>query len=234
MNDFQIGAAIKALRADRRWTQVDLSRAADVSAATISRLEAGRLDTTSLAMIRRVFAALDARCDLVARWHGGELSRLLDAHHAAIVEHVLGRLAGLPGWIAEPEVTFSIFGERGSIDVLAWHEKRRALLIIEVKTGLDDVGGLVRQVDRYRRLANDIAKTRGWWPSAVAVWAVVADGRTARRRLEQHRGTLRRAFPIDGRAMEHWLRVPGDPVSALSFVPIARPAKAGRRRAVAA
>ncbi|HEX5014899.1 MAG TPA: hypothetical protein VFV72_12160 [Candidatus Limnocylindrales bacterium] len=151
-----------------------------------------------------------------------------------MAEHVLRRLAGLPEWVAEPEVTFSIFGERGSIDVLAWHERRRALLIIEVKTALDDVGGLLRQVDRYRRLAKDIAKSRGWRPSVVAVWVVVADGRTARRRLDVHRGTLRRAFPIDGRAMEHWLRSPAQAISALSFVPIARPAKTGRRRAVAA
>jgi transcriptional regulator with XRE-family HTH domain len=187
MNDLQIGGAIRALRIHRGWTRVDVAHAAHVSPATISRLEAGHLASTSIAVIRRVFAALDARCDLVARWSGGELSRLLDAHHAAIVEHVLRRFAGLPDWITAPEVTYSIFGERGSIDIMAWHEGRRSLLIIEVKAALDNIGGLLRQVDRYRRLARDIVTTRGWVPSVIAVWVIVGDGRTARRRLDQLR-----------------------------------------------
>jgi hypothetical protein len=99
-------------------------------------------------------------------------------------------------------VTFSIYGERGSIDIVAWHPTRRALLVIEVRSAIGDVGALVRQVDRYRRLARKVAAERGWSPVSVGVWVVVADGRTARRRLAEHRSTLKRAFPADGHAME--------------------------------
>ena len=42
-----------------------------------------------------------------------------------------------------PEVSFSIYGERGVIDILAWHPGRRALLIIELKTDIVDVNELV-------------------------------------------------------------------------------------------
>lgn len=230
----RLGAVVRALRLRRGWTQAHLALAAGVSPATISRIERGRLDATCLAVIRRVFAALDARIDLVARWHGGELDRLVDARHAGMVETLVRRLSSMPEWVVHPEVTFSIFGERGSIDVVAWHPRLGALLIIEVKSAIGDVGGLVRQVDRYRRLAREVAKTRGWLPSSVALWVVVADGRTARRRLAEHRSTLRGAFPADGHLMERWLHTPDRDVSALSFVPFGHPVKAGRRRSAAA
>lgn len=33
-----------------------------------------------------------------------------------------------------PEVSFSIYGQRGVIDILAWHAATRSLLVIELKT----------------------------------------------------------------------------------------------------
>jgi transcriptional regulator with XRE-family HTH domain len=234
MEDIRLGSVIRALRLRRGWTQVKLAAAARVSPAAISRLERGRLDVTTLAVLRRVFGAMDARIDLVPRWHGGDLDRLVDARHAGMVEHLVRRLSGLPEWIVQPEVTFSFYGERGSIDILAWHPGLRALLIIEVKSAIGDVGGLVRQVDRYRRLARDIARERGWSPAFVGVWVVVADGRTARRRFAEHPTTLRGTFPADGHAMEHWLHAPGRDASGLSFLPFGHPMRVGRRGKAAA
>jgi hypothetical protein len=71
-------------------------------------------------------------------------------------------------------------------------------------------------------------------PVSVGVWVVVADGRTAWRRLAEHRSTLKRAFTADGHAMERWIHSPGCDVSGLSFPPFAHPVKVGRRRSVAA
>jgi len=73
---------------------------------------------------------MDARIDLVPRWRGGDLDQLIDTRHAGMVETLVRRLASLPDWIVQPEVMFSIYGERGSIDVIAWHPGRRALLAI--------------------------------------------------------------------------------------------------------
>jgi transcriptional regulator with XRE-family HTH domain len=234
MDDMRLGSVIKALRDRRGWTQVQLASAARLSPAAISRLEHGRIDATTLVVLRRVFNAMDAPIDLVPRWRGGDLDRLIDARHAGMVETLVRRLASLPEWIVQPEVTFSFFGERGSIDVIAWHPGRRALLIIEVKSAIGDVGGLVRQVDRYRRLARDIARDRDWSPAFVGVWVVVADGRTARRRFAEHETTLRQAFPADGHAMEGWIHRPERDLSGLSFLPIAHPMKVGRRGRAAA
>jgi transcriptional regulator with XRE-family HTH domain len=234
MQGDRLGSAIRALRLRRGWTQSDLARAARVSPAMISRLEHGRVDGTSLGVLRGVFTALDARIDLVPRWHGGDLDRLVDARHAGMTESLVRRLSSLPEWIVQPEVTFSIFGERGSIDIVAWHPGRQALLIIEVKSAIDDVGGLIRQVDRYRRLARDVARQQGWSPVVVAIWVVVADGRTARRRLAEHLTMLRRAFPADGHTMEGWIHAPDRDVSGLSFMPFGHPMNVGRRRKTAA
>ncbi|HSL34222.1 MAG TPA: helix-turn-helix domain-containing protein, partial [Candidatus Limnocylindrales bacterium] len=197
MDDFRLGGVIRILRVRLGLTQADLAIAAKTSAAMISRFEHGRIDATSVRTLRRVFTSLDARLDLVPRWQGADLDRLLDARHAGMTETLVRRLSSLPEWIVQPEVTFSIYGERGSIDIVAWHPMRRALLVIEVKSAIGDVGALVRQVDRYRRLARKVAAERGWSPVSVGVWVVVADGRTARRRLAEHRSTLKRAFPAD-------------------------------------
>lgn len=48
--------------------QRDLADAAGVSQSVVSRAEAGHFDTLSVRVIRRVFAALDVRLDLNARW----------------------------------------------------------------------------------------------------------------------------------------------------------------------
>lgn len=234
VDDIRLGSVIRTLRYRRGWTQARLAAAARLSPAAISRLEHGRLEATTLLVLRRVFSALDARIDLVPRWRGGDLDRLVDARHAGMVETLVRRLSSPPDWIVHPEVTFSIYGERGSIDIIAWHPGRRALLIIEVKSAIGDVGGLVRQVDRYRRLARHIARERDWSPAFVGVWVVVADGRTARRRFAEHKTTLRRAFPEDGHAMERWLHEPGRDVSSLSFLPFGHPMNVGRRSSAAA
>jgi len=189
----------------------------------------------------RVASELDVRLDVVARWRGGELDRLLNAGHSAMHEQVAGTLGRLPGWQIAPEVSFSIWGERGVIDVLAWHAGRRVLLVIELKTAIVDVQDLISTVDRKRRLAAEIASARGWGTPAsgraasadtkgpaagTSAWVIVADTRTNRARLSAHVSVLRAAFPADGRTMRAWVADPRQPVAALSFLQIT---SAGKR-----
>jgi hypothetical protein len=126
-----------------------------------------------------------------------------------------------------PEVSFSVFGERGVIDILAFHVPTGSLLVIELKTAIVDVNELVGSVDRKRRLAVRIAAERGWHASTVSCWVIVSAGRTNQRRIEAHRTKLRTAFPEDGRAMRGWLRRPVGRVAALSIWP---PVAAGSAR----
>jgi hypothetical protein len=155
----------------------------------------------------------------VLRWQGGDLGRLLNARHSAMHDSVAGLLGGIDGWVVEPEVSFSIYGERGIIDVLSWHPGRRALLVIELKTELVDINELMGSVDRKRRLAVEIAHRRGWDPVHASTWVVIADSSTNRRSVGAHRITLRAKFPSDGRAITKWLHSSDDRVDALSFLP---------------
>jgi transcriptional regulator with XRE-family HTH domain len=219
MDDHRIGAVLRAIRQRKGWRQADVGARSRISASTVSRIERGALDALQIGTLRRVAEALGARLDIVVRWQGADVGRLLDARHAAMHEAVAGLLASVDGWVFEPEVSFSIYGERGIIDILAWHPARRVLLVIELKTEIVDVSGLLGSMDQRRRLAWRIARDRGWDPNVVGMWVVVADSRTNRRALAAHVGVLRAKFPMDGRGMRRWLRDPSERVDALGFLP---------------
>jgi transcriptional regulator with XRE-family HTH domain len=217
MDDQRFGSVVRSVRQKRRWRQVDLARAADLSPSTISRVERGHLDQLSLATIRNVARVLDVRVDLVPRWRAGDLDRLLNARHSKLHELVARMFRDqLPAWVLRPETSFAIYAERGVIDILAWHAGRRALLVIELKTDIVDVNELVGVVDRKRRLAPEVVAPFGWEPATVSVWVIVAGGRTNRKRIAAHNAMLRAAFPVDGRSMRAWLGDPARAVAALS------------------
>jgi hypothetical protein len=127
--------------------------------------------------------------------------------------------AELDGWIAEPEVSFSVYGERGIIDVAAWHQGSRSMLVIELKTELVDISELMGTLDRKRRLSEEVARERRWDPVSTSAWVVVADSRTNRRTLSNHARALRSKLSADGRTIRAWLREPVGSVNALSFLP---------------
>ncbi|MEX2183054.1 MAG: helix-turn-helix transcriptional regulator [Chloroflexota bacterium] len=218
MDDVRVGAAFRAVRIKRRWRQADLAARSGSSAATISRIERGHLDTIALRALRAVAAALDIRVDVTARWRAGELDRLINAKHSALHDAVATMFGErLPAWVLAPETSFAIYAERGVIDIVAWHPGRRALLIIELKTDISDVNELVGTVDRKRRLAREVVRERGWDPLTVSTWVIVAPGRTNRARVAAHGAMLRAAFPVDGRTIRGWLQDPVGSVAALSI-----------------
>lgn len=215
MDFVRIGLSVRALRRRRGWTQAELGRRAGCSSSEISRIERG--ESTNLPRIERVLGALGARLSVRVLWHGEEHDRLLDRNHATLVEAVLALLAGR-GWVALPEVTFQVYGERGSIDILAWHPVARVLLVIEVKSVVPDVQATLAGVDRKARVAPALARDRGWDVSTTARLLVLPNDRTARRRIEQFGATFDRAFPARTRAIRRWLRAPSGPVSGVLFM----------------
>jgi transcriptional regulator with XRE-family HTH domain len=186
----RLGGVIRALRRRRRWRQCDLGRAARLSQQSVSRIEGGRLKGVDLVTLDRLAVALDARLDVRFSWRGGELDRLLDERHAALVEAVVRRLAAT-GWELEVEVTYAEFGERGAIDVLGWFPARRALLVVEVKTMLASIEATHRRHDEKVRLAAAIARKRfGWSAITVSRLLVFPDDSSSRRHIARHRGTF--------------------------------------------
>ncbi len=218
----RVGAAIRAVRRRRGWRQSDVAREAGTSPSTVCRIEHGHLASYSFRTADRVAATLGIRLDIVQRWRGGELDRLLNSGHSAMHELVARRLGAMPGWRFAPEVSFSFYGERGVIDVLAWHEARQMLLVIELKTAIVDVQDLLASMDRRRRLAARIGRERGWATDGapVSAWVVIADTRTTRARLAAHSAVLRAAFPTDGRTIPGWLADPRSRLAAFSFLQV--------------
>jgi len=218
MDDLRLGITVRTVRLRRGWRQDDLAAAARVARAQIGRIEHGHSDSIRLGMLRRACAALEIRVDLVPRWRGGDLDRMISSRHALLAESVVQALRrDSPDWQVFPEVSFSIWGERGVIDLLAWHPGRRALLIIELKTELVDVGETLGTMDRKQRLAAQVAAERGWDIATVSGWIILAAGRTNERRLAAFRSTLRAAYPADARQMRAWLKDPLGSIAAMSM-----------------
>ena len=229
MFDDRVGAILRAMRIRRGLRQVDVARLARVSDVTVSRIEHGRFDALSLRAIRAVARALDVRVDLAPWSRHGDLHRFATAEHASLVETIIQTLREL-GWEAHAEVSFSSDGERGFVDILAWHAATRTLLVIEVKTEIVDVGELLGTFDRKRRLARAIALEHGWTPGVIASAVIVLDTHTNRRRVAEHAETFRTQMPADGRTLRGFLRKPSGPLSALAFWPNRHPGTVSQTR----
>jgi transcriptional regulator with XRE-family HTH domain len=217
MDDVRLGNTLHAIRIRKHLRQSDVARRARVSRQLVGRLEAGATGRYPLDTTRAVAGALGIGIDVRPRWQGADLDRVLSAAHGQLHGSVATHLQRIGGWTWLPEVTFAHYGERGAIDILAWHAQSRCLLIIELKTELVDPQELVATMHRRVRLGRIIAKERGWDPVSISSWVVVRSSRTERRRLRAHAPILRRAFPHDGRHMRGWLANPRGAASALGF-----------------
>jgi len=164
-----------------------------------------------------------AEWDPSIRWRGGELDRLIDEAHAALVGAV-GRRLGADGWETRTEVTYSIYGERGSIDVLAWHAGARMLLVVEVKTMLASLEETLRRHDAKTRLAFRIGRERcDWDADGVSSVLVLPASSTSHRHVARHGDVLGAAYPLRGNALRRWLRKPREPAAGLLFLPAIAP-----------
>ena len=222
MDDLRFGTIIRAARIRRGWRQLDLADAAGVSRGSVSRIERGALDDVAMSIIRRVATALEIRVELLPRSRHAELDRLVSARHSALAEHVGSWLRRLPGWTFRPEVSFSYYGDRGVVDIVAWNERVRALLLVELKTEIVDVGEVLGTLHRKHRLGAQIAAQLSWRPAVIGSALLIGDSMANRNRVRAHASTFRAALPDDGRRLRGWLREPVGELRAISFVSNAR------------
>ena len=212
-----VPVALRALRIRRAWRQADLGRRAGLSRDTVSRTEAGELQGLTIGSLSRLVEAIDATLVVEVRWHGADLDRLVDQVHAQVQNAAADRL-GASGWIARAEVSFNDFGDRGRIDLVAWHPSTRVLLVVEVKSRIGDVQETLGRLDVKARLGATIAEQLGWGrPSHTVPALVLAEDRTGRRVLVRHEALFRR-YGVRGRTAVSWLRHPvGEPSGLLWF-----------------
>jgi hypothetical protein len=119
------------------------------------------------------------------------------------------------GWLVWAERSFSHFGERGRVDLFAWHAATRTALITELKTELGDSQALLGTLDVKTRLASVIAGELGLGkPQAVVRMIVFQESMTNRRHVARL-APLFAAFDLRGRSALTWLRRPDRPAGGL-------------------
>ena len=230
MSDARVGRGLRAIRLRLGWRQRDVADRSGVSQPVISRGERGHLDVLTLRSIRRLAAALDAEVDITLRWRGAAIERLIDERHAALVGALAEYLTAL-GWEVATEVTYSRYGERGSIDLLGFHADTRSLLVSEIKSEVGSVEATVRKHDEKVRLAATVARERlGWHATSVSRLLVLPAQSTARRQVDRHRAIFDRAYPSRGHALRAWLQRPIVHVNGLIFLSFIRRATPRRAR----
>lgn len=232
-----IGRGLRVLRHRRGWRQRDVATRSAVSRSVVADLERGQLEHHQLVALTRVAAALGSSVRIDLMLPGGDLHRLLDADHAALQAR-WADLLERAGWSVMPEVTFNHFGERGSVDLLAFHPGTGNLVVVEIKTLVADIQDLLSGMDRKARLARTLAADQGWDARHSVPALVIADGTTVRRRIADHAALFSR-FELRGRRAAAWLRSPEPHAQVprglllLTKLPRARPGdlrRAGRQR----
>lgn len=210
MNAERLGRLARMLRVRQRLTQVTLAARAGVSRRAVAGLERGQAAELTLGALAAIVHALGGRLDARILWNGPELDRMLDEGHARVAAAVKRRLERW-GWQVRVEVSYSRYGERGRIDLLAFHPAVRILLVIEVKTELVDVQALLGTLDQKARLAPFVAERFGWRPRHVVPAIVFLEHSATRKRLAMV-DTLFDRFTVRGRAAVSWLRKPSTPI----------------------
>ena len=191
-----------------RRAELDLSQAALADALGISRsyyatIEAGKANP-SVGLVDRIAELLGLRLDLKGVQQvvvTGPIVR--DALHARCSAFVQRRLEA-DGWLVLREVEIADGRLRGWIDLLAFDPRTGTLLVIEVKTSIDDVGRLERQVGWYQRLARTVTPSE-WGPTRVMSWVLVLASAESDQAITGNREVFERAFPVRAPAMRELL-----------------------------
>ena len=206
-----MGRVLRMLRLRREWRQSDVGEKAGISSSAVGRHENGLIGSVSALEQHAAVFALRVEVRVVGR--AGSLIRLADEEHARIVEMVVAWFRE-HGFITEPEASFSEWGERGRIDLLASDPASGTLVIVEVKTQLLDLQDLFGSLNVKERLAATIAERRGWKVTRCVTVLAVAHSAANRTVVREHPSLFAifdtRRLTIaglrSGRPLIHWVK----------------------------
>lgn len=189
-------------------TQSAVAAKVGVARSYIAGIERGQANP-SLEVIIRLALALGLELDLTLRSPvivGDRRQR--DAVHARCSGYVDRRLLGA-GWETAREVAIVDGRWRGWIDLLAFDPRTGTLLVIEIKTTIDDLGALERQVGWYEQVARRVSLDRGWRPRRIVTWLLVLSSEQNELAITRNRDVFDRAFGVDVASMQAVLEDPG-------------------------
>lgn len=208
------GRIARVIRNARRltgWSQRELASRARTTQSAVCRLESARAPVVDLVIVGRVLDALglDARLVMEGR-HLLDRERQHDGVHARITGFVARRVERW-GWLTAGETLIGPDRPRGWIDLLAFRQADRALVVEETKTEIPDFGALQRSLAFYEREAVAVARRFGWQPRSVNVLVVALDSMAIAARLADNRDLVRIAFPEPVLDVLRWLEDPSAP-----------------------
>ena len=221
MRAIAMGRVLRMLRLRRDWRQSDIAEKAGISSSGVSRHESGLIGSFSL--LEKHAAVFGLRVDVRVLGRAGLLVRLGDEEHARIVETVAAWFRE-HGFLTETEASFSEWGERGRIDLLAFHPATGELVSVEVKTQLLDLQDLFGSLNVKERLAATIAERRGWKVNRTVTVLAVAHTAANRAVVREH-PSLFADFPVrrltsaglrSGHRLIHWVKADGGASSWLA------------------
>jgi hypothetical protein len=183
----------------------------------------GRIDESA-----RLLDAMGARVELIVRppvLIGAPSQR--DAAHARVLAYASRHLERA-GLTISREVPIGGDRVRGWIDLVGLDKPRRAIVIVEGKGDLDDLGGLERQATWYEREAPWAAVRLGWGrPRTQLVLVAALATRHNAEFVRDNRDALRARFPDPvGRLAAH-LAVATSPAAGLHVLAFVDPARRG-------
>lgn len=189
----RLAVIVKDGRQALRWSKSELGFQSGVSRQMVGEIEAARANA-SLDVIAALLEALGITLELLAKGPVVIDARRHDAAHAICSAYVQRRLEAL-GWLVAREVRIEQGRYLGWIDLLAFHEATGTLLVIEVKTRLDDAGAIERSMDWHMSTAMRAARRLGWHPKRLTGWLLALATAEVDDALRRTRTIWDRAFP---------------------------------------
>jgi transcriptional regulator with XRE-family HTH domain len=218
MDASSVGEVLRAVRHHLGLTQRAVAARAGVSQSVYSRAERDRLTGLTVGTLERIAGSMGATISIAIDYRGGLADRLVDAAHSTLVEFVVGFLRS-HGWQVELEFSFNVFGDRGAVDVLAWHDATRTLLIVEVKSRFTDLQALLISMSRKLRVVPNAVRDELGWDAATIGRLVVAYGTAENRSIiDRHAAIFDTSFPSRATEIRRWLRTPDGVLSGVWLV----------------
>lgn len=208
-----VGRLVRGTRREIGWTQVRLGAEAGVSQPMVSLIEGACLPDLTFSTAARLLGALGVDlCIVTQEPLLGDRRRQRDAAHARCVAYVRARLERA-GWLTASEVEIGRGRARRWIDVLAFHPVERALLVIEVKTVIDDLGQIERVLSTYERGAWQAAHELGWHPRLVVGCLIALATAAVDARVLANRTAFDLGFPVRSAEFADVISSPASPAA---------------------
>jgi transcriptional regulator with XRE-family HTH domain len=201
------GLICRGRRADLDQTQAAIAGALGISRSRYAEIESGHAHPTT-AMMDRIVEALGLRLHLTASAVVVTVRRPRDAVHARCSAYVARRFRAA-GWLVLRELEIHDGRFHGWVDLVAFDPRTRRLLVIEIKTSIDDIGRLERQLGWYERGVLR-AIPADWRSDHIGSWLLALATTEVDASLAAHRAVFDEVFPIRAGEMRAVVTGSGD------------------------